>query len=703
MKVIGNRILRSTIVGCCGALTAAVPLSFILMMTRRTSLVTASFGIILGGALASFFIIFEHLWHQRDGDLLSRTIKSGLIGAVGGGIGAYLGQSIFMAWGSRVVGTSAAGIGIPISMGAAAGWALTGIGVALAITLPFSNNRSRWLHASLGGAAGGLVGGLVMQMARPMMGTGSLTFGLVVLGGAVGLGISWAERTLSIARLQVLEGPGRGSEFPLGRETLIGSDRKCPIHLSGAGVASRHAKIRVQNRKTFLEDLGAPKGLILNGQKMKEQVSRLSHGDLIKMGDNLLRVNLPSSRSVAGKMAAVLIALMVFQPGTIFADYGLADPGLADNEARITQVDPSKYPVVDIYTTLPGEMGPGRVRTFAVTEGDMEAVVLEIRDLARGTRDVPISVSLVVDTSGSMRGEKILHARDALHSFVDIIPETATINLISFNSTVNVLATSITPGMVGRHAYGLSASGHTALFDAIHRGSELLSGQPGRKVVVTLTDGKADWGQVSMEDALGFAEMEGVSLLFVGLGEDARKNRLAAMASRTGGRAVFTHLPSGIESLFAGFAMDLSREVLVRYRAADTDGQVVPVTLSMISGKGIRSISGRYMSPESTFMGTSGNTSSALFIIGLLGPVGLLAVARMNAFNMTNRSLLLVEGSSQATRQMTRLLNVSGMTVPMSIGGETLLINNRPADGTQILKGGETVTFGDTTMFFRGS
>jgi hypothetical protein len=149
-------------------------------------------------------------------------------------------------------------------------------------------------------------------------------------------------------------------------------------------------------------------------------------------------------------------------------------------------------------------------------------------------------------------------------------------------------------------------------------------------------------------------------------------------------------------------AQDINREVLFRYRATTMDNQVVPVTLRLGTASSDIELAGRYFSPRATFMGTTGRVSWALILIGFIGPIGLLGASRLTAFELSRSNVLLVEGSSNATRMLTRVLTRHGMTIPMSIGGETLLVNNQPVTGSRTLKPGETLTWGETTIMHKG-
>jgi len=695
VKAVGNKIVRMSFVGCCAALATAVPLGFVLLTAGNAVAVTVFFGLFLGGFLAAFVTVFERLWYGRTESLLPDALLSGAVGAVGGTAGALLGQIVFQSWGMKIVNSGASGIAVPLSLGSSVGWGLTGLAVGLAITLPFGSHRREWLAASTGGFAGGLAGGLVMQMVRPLFGPGSLTLGLVVLGGATGFGIAWAQRSLSSIRLQILEGPGRGSEFTLGNDSIIGSDRGCPVRLTSAGVASRHARISVHSGKAYIEDLGSAGGLVLNERKVSGVTVPLTHGDVIRIGDSLLRVNAPEvTVSKPAAAAAAVLALFLLVPSSAVAG--------DDAQWRITQIDTSRYPLVDLYANVPGDARPGDLREVSIRENRSPAAIIEVRDLAKGSRDVPLTVSLVVDVSESMQGEKLAQAARAFTRFSESVPPDTVVNLVQFSDEVQVLAGGVTPASVGGYAARLSAFGHTALFDAVRKGVELLEGVPGRKAVLTLTDGMANRGTVSMDEAMTAAERAGVSLMFVGLGADARRNRLTLMAERTGGKTVYTVDPVDVSSLFEGMAGEISREVLFRYRASAGSDQVVPVSLALVARNSLTELEGRYFSPRATFLGTAGKGSFALLIMGMLGCAGLVAAGRLTSYSLRNKQILLVEGSSEATRMLTRVLTRHGMTVPMAIGGKTLLVNNRTVTGSRTLKPGETLTWGETTILRKG-
>ncbi len=695
MKVSGSRVARTTTVGLCAALSAALPIGILLVLNLSGLTLGVLSGAVLAGILAGFFSAFNHLWTQRAGSLIARTIPSVIAGFAGGGMAAFAGQALYSSWGSSLVKSASAGVLIPLSVGTAVGWSLTGIAVGLAVTLPSADTRNAWTWTVLGGAAGGFTGGFAMQVFLPLLGTGSLILGLSALGAVMGLGISWAEQVLSKVSLQVLEGPGRGSILNLGGISYIGSDKKCRIFLTEAGIAPRHARISARRGDLLLEDLGSHTGCRLNDRKISSTQAPLTHGDLIRVGRSLFRINAPG----AAAAAVLILALCLAAPAAVRADNALV-PDSLDGSVRITQIDSSDYPVVDMYVTLPPALRPGKVRGMRVFEGQNEASLLEVRDLTVAKREEAMTVSLIMDSSRSMAGIKLTEAKRALETFSQTLPPDARINLVTFSDGVRVPAAGISPESISSYSEGIRASGHTALFDAIVTGTDMLSSVSGRRAVLVLTDGMANRGSHSMESALEKAENEGISLLFVGLGSDVRRERLKRMASRTGGKAVFTTAPGELSSLFGQMGQELAREVLVRYKSTGEQLSVVPVRLALDSMGLTTQARGRYMPPTSSIFGNAGSISWILIVFGLLGPAGLFSASRLTSFVLAKDPIMLVEGSSQATRLLTKVLTDKGMTVPMNIGGKTVMVNNQPVSGSRTLKRGDTLTWGETTILF---
>jgi tight adherence protein B len=113
-------------------------------------------------------------------------------------------------------------------------------------------------------------------------------------------------------------------------------------------------------------------------------------------------------------------------------------------------------------------------------------------------------VMLVIDTSGSMKGQPIELAKQAAYGFVDRLPNVR-IGLESFSSNVDVLTVPTTDhDLVKLRIAGLIADGRTRLHDAIMRAPQVFSNATEKRAIVLLSDG-GDEGSVASLDLAAVA------------------------------------------------------------------------------------------------------------------------------------------------------------------------------------------------------
>lgn len=191
-----------------------------------------------------------------------------------------------------------------------------------------------------------------------------------------------------------------------------------------------------------------------------------------------------------------------------------------------------------------------RQEDFAVYEND------ERQEIAFFGLDdqTPISVALVVDTSGSM-ADKMDDVRDALEHFVETLRDDDEITLFEFSNDVDVAAegTGRDRARLRRAVEGLRAAGGTALYDAIAAGVErAMKGRHRKKVVILLSDGNDTSSDRQREDAAAAVRQSEVLLYALGIGHGERGSFghgtlgradeidgaiLTALAEPSGGRA----------------------------------------------------------------------------------------------------------------------------------------------------------------------
>ena len=116
--------------------------------------------------------------------------------------------------------------------------------------------------------------------------------------------------------------------------------------------------------------------------------------------------------------------------------------------------------------------------------------------------DVPLSVSIVFDTSGSMNGEKIEKAKESLARFIRTSKEQDEFFLIDFNSRANLLLDRPRDSdTVLQKLKYVQPKENTALYDAVYLGLErVLQGTHSRKIVLVISDGEDNNSRFSFKD-----------------------------------------------------------------------------------------------------------------------------------------------------------------------------------------------------------
>lgn len=146
------------------------------------------------------------------------------------------------------------------------------------------------------------------------------------------------------------------------------------------------------------------------------------------------------------------------------------------------------------------------------------------------------SFVLVIDVSGSMAGAGIAAAREGVASFLKGVRPGDEVGLITFGSTVTVLAEiGTSPKDLNRKMGSLRASGATKLYDALAMAWKELRHKDTRATIVYLTDGR-DTGSNFLPNNLR-SMFQGSSIYVYGIGISSQLDEAALgdISRATGG------------------------------------------------------------------------------------------------------------------------------------------------------------------------
>ena len=184
---------------------------------------------------------------------------------------------------------------------------------------------------------------------------------------------------------------------------------------------------------------------------------------------------------------------------------------------------------------------------------------------------IPLSVVLVLDSSGSMRNS-MRFLREAAITFVRKLEDVDSGLVVQFNDSVKG-STEFTgdADRLEQFVESLQAWGGTSLYDAVHYGLERVRDQPGRKAVIVFSDGADNNSSMSEQEVVDYArsvEATVYSVLIKGeqglLGRSPR-GFLRKIAQETGGSYFFPEKVADLIRIFSGISDELHHHYALAY------------------------------------------------------------------------------------------------------------------------------------------
>ena len=221
--------------------------------------------------------------------------------------------------------------------------------------------------------------------------------------------------------------------------------------------------------------------------------------------------------------------------------------------------------------------------------------------------DIPLTIALLLDTSGSVKNQLNFEKETAAEFFRDVLRRNKDLALIiQFDADVNLVQDfTEDPKRLINALDSLEAGNSTALYDAVFLAAdEKLKGETGRKIIVVITDGEDTSSRLRKEAAIEAAQKNDVLIYGIGVRSEMGTNFgvLKKFAEETGGiffspRARF----SEIQTAFRAIGADLQGQYSLAYSSTNKkkDGSFRSIEIrSRVSGLRIRARKGYYAPRE---------------------------------------------------------------------------------------------------------
>ena len=371
-----------------------------------------------------------------------------------------------------------------------------------------------------------------------------------------------------------------------------------------------------------------------------------------------------------------------------------------------------------------------------------------------------INLLLILDNSGSMYWDgsgrvknssdpmdwRVTYAKDAILSLLNEIKNPLDkVGLLTFNVKIQkVIRPSDDKGRIGtaleQTVKPSEEEAYTELYETVYNGVSYIRGFKGRRVIVVLSDGQnfpmknnpAFTKRRGIEGAIEAAQREGISVFTIGLSTKADRTNLSKIARETGGAYFTVYDPQELKGLYSLIRNQILNEYLVTYAAAMDPAEKKLVRVR--AGDGERLETERLYFSATLFGIPVKELRYPLFLFAPAALVLLFLLSRVRfIYRKAAPTLSVLTVAGKKVRARGRTIALGAGKTQVTIGGSDaddltisgdpkvrltevaverkggvytlkaekspVTVNNR-AVKTRVLKSGDVIRVGDTTVVF---
>ncbi|MCC6327378.1 MAG: VWA domain-containing protein [Acidobacteria bacterium] len=253
-------------------------------------------------------------------------------------------------------------------------------------------------------------------------------------------------------------------------------------------------------------------------------------------------------------------------------------------------------------------------KAFSIVDNDQEQEITYFSDA-----DAPVSVGVLFDVSGSMSGDKIAKARNALKRFIATSHPSDEYFLIAFNSRAQLLLDRTRDGDALLQKLTLvEPRQNTALYDAVYLGLERVTrGSHQKRALLIISDGQDNASRYNFGEVRRLMKESDVVTYAVGIisaGDMGSQLGMQGQAfldeltSVTGGKSFYPTSDVEMDEIFERIALELRHQYSIGYTPSDfqPDGKWRKVKVKVKPPRGlprltVRGREGYYATPASDF------------------------------------------------------------------------------------------------------
>jgi len=213
---------------------------------------------------------------------------------------------------------------------------------------------------------------------------------------------------------------------------------------------------------------------------------------------------------------------------------------------------------------------------FQLWEDNVEQEILHA-----STEDVPISVGIILDVSGSMK-DKLGVARDAATTFLrTVMNRDDEFFLLDFADRPRVAVDFTTEiPRISEDLLGLHPRGRTALYDAVYVGlNKLRDATHAKKVLLLVTDGEDNRSRYTFSNVREYVKEQDVQIYTIGIvdpggsplaADGVGRDLIERLTELTGGQSFFPDSVHQLEDICFKIGVEIKSQYVIAYRSSNT-------------------------------------------------------------------------------------------------------------------------------------
>jgi Ca-activated chloride channel family protein len=331
----------------------------------------------------------------------------------------------------------------------------------------------------------------------------------------------------------------------------------------------------------------------------------------------------PTRVAVLAALGMLLSSVSVYSltpPGgvTISADAPVGGTLVAGNDSNLptpdsTQTGPGSEFQAGSTLHVDGRLGHSRLGKASRGE---TFVMLEVKaDPAKTKARAPVNLALVIDRSGSMKGNRLRNAIQGAVAAIERLNDGDVVSVVTFDTRTQVLVPPTTIDASSRSrvrsdVQGISLGGDTCISCGVEDALALLERTTGRvNRMIVLSDGDATAG---VRDVPGFRSMaqrardRGASITTIGVDVDYNEKIMTAIAADSNGRHYFVENAASLERVFESETESLTGTLA---SGAEAQIELAPgVELVRVFDRTFRRVGNKVIVPLGSFSGSETKT-----------------------------------------------------------------------------------------------